>query len=450
MKRALLLAYYFPPIAASGSMRPAGFSSYLEEYGYLPHVVSTAVEDAHPPVESDATLERLVKPGIRVDRLAHRNHLKMLLELRDRASSAAVPPGIDRGEEAADPASVGQRQSADVGLLKRARRRVLERLFLFPDHQKPWIQAATVHAAKLPAEERPDLVFATGNPWSGLVAGMNIARKLKIPFVADFRDPWVRNPKPAVSASLSIKAEQLERKIVHAADRVIANTEELRRAFIEDYPEIEERVVTITNGYNPILMEELSACRGTPEHKCKLEFSHYGSVYELRSPVNLLKAITRLAESGRIVPGDLLIRFVGNWIVESSACNQMADSLESAGYIARTPALPHDEYLRSMQSSQHLLVLQQAFPLQIPGKIYEYLATGRPLVIVGGEGATANLVERYNLGLTCGNSVERLATMLERMVSEEIQVAENSGSGLQRFSYRSLSGELARVFDQLT
>ncbi|MBR9910195.1 MAG: glycosyltransferase family 4 protein [Gammaproteobacteria bacterium] len=445
MKRVLMLAYYFPPIAASGSLRPLGFCQHLEENGYIPYIVSTDPQDAHPPVNQDADLLERIPAAVRVDRLTHPNRLRQLLELRDGLRGGESQAQAATQAVAGDSTNVEEKRQ---GLFKRIKTAVLNRLFLFPDHQKPWIKAVEKHVLALPADEQPDIVFATGNPWSGLVAGMRVAKKLGVPFVADFRDPWTRNPKPAVSEAIHQLSCKLEKQVVEAADLVIANTESLKQQFIDDYPEIDGKVKVLTNGYGEHLIDLLAAVTG-PELSAPYELCHYGSVYELRKPDRLLEAMSGLVEQGRLQPGQLIVRFRGHWGVEDADCNTLADALEQAGFISREPALAHQDYLKAMKQSQYLLILQQDFPLQIPGKLYEYIATGRPVVMIGGRGATAQLIEAHRLGLTLENEPQALAEFLSGLAQGRCELHPPTPDAVSQFGYASLTRELASHFDQL-
>lgn len=445
MKRVLILAYYFPPIAASGSLRPAGFCAHLQEHGYLPHVLSTDYGDAHPPISLDPSLENLISPALRVDRLSHINMLKVLLEFRDKLRGRAVGHSGNQTATGKDDRKANNAPS----LLSRLKTRILNRLFLVPDHQKPWINAVIKYVDGLPLDERPDIVYATGNPWSALLAGQKVAKRLNIPFVADFRDPWASNPKPAASAELDRWAHKLERQIIESADHIVANTEELKQQFVKDYSGVNGKVSAITNAYNDNLMSVLSGFPASVEHEAHLELCHFGSVYELRKPATLLRVLDELVQQGKIKCGDIKIRFIGNWIVEDGACNRMADKLEAIGLISREPPLAHEAYLKAMMKSQYLLILQQAFPLQIPGKLYEYIATGRPLVVIGGEGATANLINRYGLGFACSDKDAELRETLLKMIVGDIKVAAPDSQTVDLFSYANATKRLALVFDRV-
>ena len=100
-----------------------------------------------------------------------------------------------------------------------------------------------------------------------------------------------------------------------------------------------------------------------------------------------------------------------------------------------------------MKGANVLLVVQPESPLQIPGKIYEYIAMGRPLLLIGGEGATANLVQRYHLGASCPNSIGGVKRLLRGIVEGTETIPVPDQEQVKRFEYQSLTGELAVLLD---
>ena len=276
-------------------------------------------------------------------------------------------------------------------------------------------------AKRLPESSRPDIVFATANPWSSLLAGKQIAAYFDVPFIADFRDPWRDNPKPPLSKSLGDKTALLEERIITAADGVVANTEELAESFRVRYPIDRSKITTITNGYHESLKSKFASLPGRLENSSSkhglVELCYYGAIYELRRPTELLLALKQLLDEQ--VPGSetIRLRFTGGWIATNEQCNSLATELESRSVLSRVAALPHEKYLENLKKSQYLLILQQSFPLQIPAKIYEYMASGRPMIMIGGEGATANLIRNARVGQVCPNNVDSIRQLLTNLLA---------------------------------
>jgi hypothetical protein len=459
VKRVLLVAYYFPPIAASGSMRPLGFCRYLEEYGWRPRVLTTSPDSLTPGQQGDDALGKMIPQHVEVDTVPHANPLQTLIRWRSgmreqifkrltrRLSRASrrVSADLPAGEHRSGTRAISGRSLSDWA-------------FAFPDRQIPWYGPAVRRLARLQREERPDAVFATGGPWTALLVGRRLAERFRVPFVADFRDPWTLNPLAVDQFApwLTRRAKQLEKETCAAASRIIANTDELRRALCAAYPDLAGKCLTITNGFDDDAVGAVMDVRdhtsgtttsGTTRYAGKVELAHFGNVYGARNPMPLFQASTELLQEGRIGPDDLCLRFVGAWDVVDAGCESLARGLEQLGVLRREEPMSREACLTEMSRSQCLLALQAEFPLQIPAKIYEYIATGRPIVIIGGEGATAGLIESERLGVCWPNRSAIIKERLAALVAGQLRLEAPKSSDLRRFHYRTLTGRLAGVLD---
>ncbi len=459
MRRALLIAYYFPPIAATGGMRPLNFCRHLADYGWAPKVLATDHGSALPPHAVDRKLLDRVPPNVEIIRVPHANPLGRLLRFRERFSQLLTQgKTLSPTMVAGSPVRSLESAKGPTSSVRACFRFLTEALLDFPDPQCHWYRPAVRVLAKMSAEERPHVIWATGGPWTSLLVGKRLAQEFNIPFIADFRDPWIDGEEVERFSSklLRKKATSLERGVCAAAARVILNTDELRLRFCSVYPEWQHKFVTITNGY----AEELRSVspsqgnRGTITRTEEgatptLELSHFGTVYGNRSPIALFRAIQELLDEGMGSASRLRLRFVGVWEVNDSDCTQLAKALEERGILRLVPPVPHQECLQEMARSDVLLILQPDYPLQVPAKIYEYIVAGRPLLVIGGEGATANLVQRHRLGRCCPNTVQEIKRTLVSILLSESALLAPTQADTEQFSYRALSGQLAELLERV-
>jgi hypothetical protein len=450
MRSVLMIAYYFPPIAATGAMRPLNFCRHLPSYGWMPSVLATDHSSALPPQAADQMLLNGIAAGTEVVRVAHGNPLGRLLAYRDRLkrivgnmAGAASRPSFDK---AVTNAAQQRRQSP----IAESRRFIVDAVLNFPDPQCRWYRSAVQAMSSRSTAQRPNLIWATGGPWTSLLVGQRLAREWAVPLVADFRDPWVGGHEFFSSRLLHRRAVSLERGVCEAASRVVLNTEELRERFSTEYPQWQHKFVAITNGYAQDLAQtEKRSPMGTTHGGSAVELCHFGTVYGNRSPLALFRAIQELIAEGRLDSRRLKLRFVGAWDVEDLACTQLAKFLEEQGVLKRTPPIPHQECLTQMAQSDVLLILQPDYPLQIPAKIYEYIVAGRPLFVLGGEGATANLVQRHRLGRCCPNRVQEAKRALIEVMTDRSTLAAPNPADTAQFSYPILSKRLADLFNEV-
>ncbi|MFO0772377.1 MAG: glycosyltransferase [Nitrospiraceae bacterium] len=430
-------------------MRPLGYCRHLRSYGWEPCVLTTNPENTYPLHKRDANLERRIPYGVPVIRVPYVDRLSQLLQLRDRVcglwkgisskSAVTVQPKSGEGEGAGD--------SKGRPSLKQA---LLEAIFEFPDRQCSWAAEAVQAGRSFGQPDIPDAVFATGGPWTSFVVGHELATHFRCPLLLDYRDPWTCNPYYSYSSPfLRWRAHRLEERLFRLASRVVANTEELKQEFAVQFPALAQKVVCIPNGYDREIVGagESVAQNFASSEESGYEFCHFGTVYGRRTPKALFKAVLTLFQNHAIAPKQIKMRFVGGWDVADVECNRFAEELEAHGFLKREPAVAHDACMREMSRSNTLLVLQPDSPMQIPAKIYEYVATGRPLLLVGGEGATANLVRRHSLGLDTPNDAVAIRALLEDLAGGQRRLMPPSAKEIARFDYHQLAGELSSVLD---
>jgi hypothetical protein len=439
MNKALVVAYYFPPIATIASMRPLGFCRHLRAEGWTTRVLAADPLTVLPPTPADEELATRIPQGTVVDRVVQRDPIGRMIRIRDQVRRW-IAAQSNRRQSAATP---GPSAPATTSL----KDLTLTHLFQVPDAQRAW----HADAVKVGQQgERPDLVYATGGPWTALLVGRSLARHFDVPFVADFRDPWTRNPFHRHHETVRRRSRRLERDVLYAAARIVLNTAPLHQQFANDYPEIADRFVTISNGFDAAEDDPLDGVddRFDPRGASSpIELCHFGTVYGKRTPMALLAALDRLSQNGALNRTMLRVRFVGAWELENDdPATRLAERLEALGIVTREAPVTHRECLASMRRADVLLVLQADSPLQIPGKLFECVASGRPVVLVGGEGATADLVRRHRLGRCCPND----ATAIESLVADLVAGAHPEplpAEVVDTFNYRRLTAQLARVFD---
>lgn len=421
-------------------------------------MLTTDSSSVYPSLGVDESLSEQLPDTIRIDRVPHKNPERTLLVARDKIRKFVCKSflfGNSQPQAGSKRKTSGQPGAGMCEQYLAMRKAMIEWLFSFPDPQCFWLRPAIERLAQIPRKDYPDVVFATGGPWTSLLVGKALAKKFVVPFVADFRDPWTNNPnREFLSASLDRKHRDLERAVCTAAARVIVNTEELRAQFRRDNPALKEKFITITNGFNHEHRDSRSdLTNGKHElsvSKPLIELCHFGSIYGKRDPFPLLLAVKNLFKENRIREGQLQIRFVGDWEQPDDRCESLAKELERHGFLKRDPSVPHELCVQQMPLAQTLLILQPAYPLQVPAKIYEYIAADRPILVIGGEGATSALVERHRLGKCCPNEVSAIKELLLKLVEGQLRIEPPSPVEREKFHYRKLTQKLVGVFDTIS
>jgi glycosyltransferase involved in cell wall biosynthesis len=316
-----------------------------------------------------------------------------------------------------------------------------------------WWPFAVWAGARSLLREPADVIYAVGKPWTGFFVGYALKVLFRKPLVIDFMDPWRGGTWTRSRGRILDRVQdRLESFIVRRADYLVANTQELADDFAQRLQVPAERLGVITCGYNPVDFVE----REEPGTRATNAFTitHAGSFYKQRTPLHFLQALRRLFDAG--LPENVIrIQLVGNLRVDSPELRSLLTDPRIDRVVQRDAWVPHAEALRRMRASDVLLLVQPDTQLQIPAKLYEYAAVGRPiLALADAGGAVDNLLRRQGWGSAVRyDDVDAIADELQALYEawrDGQLAARNELRGVEAFSYPALASELARIFDSLT
>jgi glycosyltransferase involved in cell wall biosynthesis len=270
-------------------------------------------------------------------------------------------------------------------------------MLTIPDPYAGWFFPAVVAGLRAIRVHRVEHVFSTAPWWTNHLVGLAIAKLTRLRWTAHFRDPWTQVPpsKPASRASQWIE-ERLEGMVIRAATHVVCVTEEHTECLRTQYRDVDPQTfVTIPNGFDPsewISMEEVDR---DAEHT-KFLISYAGSLYNDRNPQPLFRALERLALVGEIDRAKVEVRLCGvTRIVNGDDILDIAERCGVRDLVVAAGTVSRRDALSLMARSDLLLLLGEGLTLQIPGKTYEYLSCGRPiLALTPSRGALASLLRR--------------------------------------------------------
>jgi glycosyltransferase involved in cell wall biosynthesis len=327
-RRVLVVAYFFPPLGGAGVQRTLKFVKYLSSFGWDATVIST--RSRLYPARDPSFLEE-VPPTTRVIR------------------TAALP------------------LAHWVGLvLYRLRLRRLFAWVTWPDGGFGWFPFALWAGLRAARRDRPDVILSSSPPQSGHFAALLVHWFTGIPWVADFRDEWAadahRADEPRPLVRLAVCAE---RAFTKRARRLVVAADYFDLAGL---PHDDPRRVEILNG-----VDESDVAIGILPSAERFVLAYVGTIYGIRDPTPVFRALAALADRGDLDRGRFLVRLVGSVWLEGFE-PPAGIEVERIGYV------DHARAVQEMSTATALLLYVPGASLAPSGKLFEYLASGRPLL----------------------------------------------------------------------
>lgn len=380
-KKVLVIAYYWPPSGGAGVQRWLKLSKELSRLGHEVHVLTVRTEDAHYP-HWDDTLVADVAPGIHVHRTSAFNPIawgKRVL-------------GANANQVASS--DLKSKQSWRAGIAMRIR----SRLFI-PDPRKGWNRSAIRKGREIITEAGIEFVITTSPPNSTHLIGLALQQESGVQWFADFRDPWTDvfyYEQLRHSSRSARKDARYERNTIEAADRLIVVHDRYREMLEKKYPEIVPgKIHYLPNGYD---VEDF-AQPASPIASPFFEIVYTGIMAKGYEP-----EVVAEAWAAQTVHRPARLTVVG------TAPEEVLTEFRAAGMEVQCLGMqPHHVANAWQQRADLLLCLIPAIPgadlAHVPGKIFEYLAAGKPILNIGPTaGEAAAIVAHCGAGITCDRS----------------------------------------------
>lgn len=427
LKRVLVLDYYFPPLGGVGPQRTVKFLKHFRSLGYEPVVVTGPEGVAVDFAPFDLALAAEVPAGICVERIR------------------TPPPNLGRG---------------------RLRiRRLLGRWSAFEDW---WRREATPVARAVAGDV--DLIYAGMSPFASAEVASTVGRETGVPWIADLQDPWALDDWQIYPTAFHRRLDQRRmRRVLRGAAAIIMNTPEAAHALVSQFPELAAgRIASITYGWDRdnftealrprvdgqfrIVYAGYSHVQRGREHRARRRTRELfgGAVRGLdilpRSHVFLREAIRQVARNDERMAGRIELHIAG-----PAPCEAEENSRDVA--IVHHGYLQHDEAVALMRSADLLFLAMHDLPggvrtRTVPGKTYEYLASGRPILAALPDGDARDLLSALPNTWVCRPAdVDGMAAALHEAITATPGPACAPRPLLERFEWGHLAGELIELFD---
>lgn len=434
MKKVLIITYTFPPNAGGGAQRIVKFSKYLPANGWRP-VIVTVKKSINK--NQDTSLLQDIPPEAIVHRTCYTDPQSIFFRLFSR--NAAQKKNF----------------SSPIGILIYVSEKIVNAiniLLLIPNQTILWFPIAYCRAKKIIRSERPDVIFSSSLPPTTHIIAYFLKKKFDIPWVADFRDEWTQNPFAQYPTPLHRKINQyLEKKVLHYADRVTVISDEICDALASILPATErDKFSTVVNGYDP--QDFRVENHIIPLDQPKFTVCYVGSIYDKQTPNIFIKAVSELIAEFKIDPKKILIRFVGGIAGKelSDLPKNTKSCIHTLGYKNHDAAI---QYLY-MSTALLLYISNKRGTGCYTAKIFEYLATGKPIIaLVPERGVAASLIRRVNAGYVADpDSIKQVKGVLLDLYSKWSNQMLTSTTRMDRigeFSRIELTKQLATLFNTL-
>lgn len=433
MKRVLIITYYWPPSGGSGVQRWLKMSKYLPENGWQP-VIYTA-DDAEYPVE-DASLEKDVPSEAEVIRrpiVEPYTFYKKFLGIKkgEKVKAGFINEGVKK---------TGWKEKLSVWLRGN---------FFIPDARCWWVKPSVRYLSKYLKEHPVDAMISTGPPHSMHLIAKALHKKLNIPWVADFRDPWTEvfyfDSLNLTKCSIK-KHKKLENQVLTQADKVVAVS-------WHEAADLEvlgaKNVEVITNGYD----EECVAENTQTVDNEKFIVSYTGVLLPNESFV-IWDAFKELCDEHANIAKALRINLIGH--IDASVKKYISDKGLS-GKVSNVEYMQHSQVLDYQQKSDLLLLLiprAKKAECILTGKLFEYLVSGRPILAVGpANGDAAKVLSETKCGQTADyDDKQKMKEIIleyfgKQKDNQSITIDKNE---VAKYSRRNLTKDFVKVLSDIT
>ncbi|THV31984.1 glycosyltransferase [Glycomyces paridis] len=363
--RLLYLAFYFPPSRASGVYRARATADHFAAAGW-DVTVMRAPDRFYDEVtgSTDPALADGVDPAVTV-----------------------LAPGMDFFAWETDLARYGRLRGNAPATARRLHEWKLRRVF--PEVYHSWASRAVALARRLHRREPFDLVLATGNPFASFAAAWAISRLTGLPYIMDYRDSWTLDLFANADAyPPGHPAWKWERRVMARAGAAVFVNDALRDWHAERYPAAAERMMTVPNGWDPDCLDPLAA--GAPGTG-PLSYAYVGTL-TVNQPVRCMVDGFRAMTAAGDHPDATLDLWGHLGFFTHSPARLRADfglEFDGEGDVRYRGPVSKTAVGEAYAEADVLVFLAGGSKYVTSGKIFEYMAVGKPIVSVHEPGSAA-------------------------------------------------------------
>lgn len=427
LKKVIIITYYWPPSGGSGVQRWLKMSKYLPQFGWEPIIVTPSNPEI--PIRDDM-LETEVPDGLTVIKQPiwePYDLYRKLLGKKDEKIGVGLTSNVGEG-------TTGK----NLGVWIRGN-------FFIPDPRKFWAKPMVKFLSDYMPKHGIDHVITTGPPHSMHLIGQGLKKKIGCKWIADFRDPWT-GIYYYDDLGLTKWADSIHRrsehKVLSSADRVVTVGPNFRKEFLEKGA---SKVDLVPNGFDPADYQSRKAQKSDG-----FTISFLGTFLRDQNHQALWHAIKQLVDENSQFKSDLKLVTVGQL---DPSVEKSINEFDLNQFWTRRDPVPHKEIVQYQMDSDLLLLMinDTVHGMGIPpGKMYEYMAAGNPILCIGPKGADSlEIVKRTSTGGSFDvGDVDGIKRFISEQYSGKLRIEANP-SEVNEYSRITLSGKIAQILDQL-
>jgi glycosyltransferase involved in cell wall biosynthesis len=423
MKKVLIITYYFPPAGGPGVQRWLKFVKYLPDFGIQPIVYIP--ENPTYPIVDECLVDEISDKAILIKRPIFEPYA--LASVFSKNKTKRISSGI---------------------IPSNKKQTLLEKLFLWirgnlfiPDARVLWINPSVKHLEKYILDNKIETIITSGPPHSLHLIGLKLKAKLNVKWIADFRDPWTTigyHKALKLSAYAEKKHKTLESKVLNSADVVVVTSSTTKKEFqsITTKP-----IEVITNGYDVEKIEQ------QPLDK-KFSLAHIGSLLSERNPILLWQSLSELVKEIPDFAQHFELKLIGT---VSQEVLETIHSYNLDGFVNYVGYVSHKEAILHQRKSQVLLLIEinsmDTISI-IPGKLFEYMVSERPIIAIGPHGSDfAEIITNTNSGIFFDYSQkDKLKSVILEYYNRFLEgKLQSNAVGLQHYSRKNLTEQLSKL-----
>jgi glycosyltransferase involved in cell wall biosynthesis len=422
-KKLLIITYYFPPAGGPGVQRWLKFVKYLPEFGVQP-IVYVPENPTYPIVDEGLVNEVSDQVIVIKNKIIEPYQLASFFS---KNKTKKIASGIIPNQK---------KQS----LLDKTFLWIRGNLFI-PDARVLWVKPSVSFLEKYIVEHNIDTIVTSGPPHSLHLIGLELKQKLNVKWFADFRDPWTTigyHKSLRLSSYAAKKHKKLEHQVLNTADTILVTSKTTKAEFQEITT---KPIEVITNGYDVENVEKQTL-------DTKFTLAHIGSFLSERNPLFLWECLVELLQEVPEFKQHLEIKLIGavsQEVLETITKFKLNDYLNNLGYVSHKEAIAHQK------KSQVLLLIEinsEDTKSIIPGKLFEYMVSNRPIIAIGPNGSDfSDIITQTNTGVFFDYSEKmKLKSVILDFYNQFLEgKLQSNGVGLQQYSRKNLTKQLAQL-----